>query len=493
MKNKILLFVFLMGCTLYATAQNYSLRIYSGNNETPTNQWSTANISSITLNGGVATFTVNGSSITKNFSEIDYITFYNNGSTPTTYYTVTVQASPSNGGTVTGGGSFQSGSTTVISATANSGYHFKQWNDGITDATRTITVTGNTSYTAYFEADVYYLVQALSGNTTMGTTSGTGNYLAGSTATISASANTGYHFTQWNDGNTSATRSFTVTSNVTYTAYFEANGSTDTYYTITVQPNNSTMGVTHGGGQYLAGTQATISAVANNGYHFVRWQDNNTDAERTVTVSSNATYTAYFEADVYYTLTVNSANTSMGTATGGGQFLANTSTPISASANPGYHFVRWNDNATDATRNIVVTSDITYTAYFAIDDSGSQDSIETHDTTVVDTESGIHITWNNGSAPTIVNGYSDQGLTIEAIDENVTVYAATGLDDLTYVLDGTSVDGNLVINTDKSLVLYMDGLHLHSATGPAIRVVDDHRHQHHRHRTQSRFAESGQI
>ena len=88
----------------------------------------------------------------------------------------------------------------------------------------------------------------------------------------------------------------------------------------------------HGGGQYLAGTQATISAVANNGYHFVRWQDNNTDAERTVTVSSNATYTAYFEADVYYTLTVNSANTSMGTATGGGQFLANTSTPISASA-----------------------------------------------------------------------------------------------------------------------------------------------------------------
>ena len=67
-----------MGCTLYATAQNYSLRIYSGNNETPTNQWSTANISSITHNGGVATFTVNGSSITKNFSEIDYITFYSN-------------------------------------------------------------------------------------------------------------------------------------------------------------------------------------------------------------------------------------------------------------------------------------------------------------------------------------------------------------------------------------------------------------------------------
>ena len=474
MKNKILLLVFLMGCTFFATAQNYSLRVHK--NGDVSYQKNTSEISSITLQDGVATFTLANGTLTKNFSDIDSITFYNNnGGTQTTYYTVTVLANPTSGGTVTGSGTFPSGSTTVISATANSGYHFVQWNDGNTEAIRTITVTSSVTYTATFEADVYYQVTALSANSTMGTTTGTGQYLSGSTATISASANTGYHFTQWNDGNTSATRSFTVTSNVTYTAYFEANGSTDTYYTLTVQPNNSTMGVTHGGGQYLAGTQATISAVANNGYHFVRWQDNNTDAERTVTVNSNATYTAYFEADVYYTLTVTSANSTMGTATGGGSFLANTTTPISATANPGYHFVRWNDDNTSATRNVTVTSDATYTAYFAIDDSGDPDPTDQHDTTAVDPESGIHITWNNGGSPTIVNGYASQGLEITASGENVTVNAATGLDDLTYVLDGTSVDGNLIINTDKSLILYMQGLHLHSATGPAIRVVDDHR------------------
>ena len=108
-------------------------------------------------------------------------------------------------------------------------------------------------------------------------------------------------------------------------------------------------------------------------------------------------------------------------------------------------------------------------------DIDDPDTIPTHDTTTVDPVNGIHITWNNGAAPTIVNGYADQGLSITANGENVTVNAATGLDDLTYVLDGRSVDGSLVINTDKSLILYLDGLHLHSATGPAIRVVDDHR------------------
>lgn len=108
-------------------------------------------------------------------------------------------------------------------------------------------------------------------------------------------------------------------------------------------------------------------------------------------------------------------------------------------------------------------------------DPTDPDTIPSHDTTTVDPVSGIHITWNNGAAPSIVNGYASQGLEITANGENVTVNAATGLDDLTYVLDGRSVDGNLIINTDKSLILYMQGLHLHSATGSAIRVVDDHR------------------
>ena len=45
------------------------------------------------------------------------------------------------------------------------------------------------------------------------------------------------------------------------------------------------------------GTQAIITATPNDGYKFVKWSDDNTSATRTITVTSNATYTAIFELD----------------------------------------------------------------------------------------------------------------------------------------------------------------------------------------------------
>lgn len=68
-------------------------------------------------------------------------------------------------------------------------------------------------------------------------------------------------------------------------------------YTITATSGNPTMGTVTGGGSYADGATATLTAMPNSGYHFVRWQDNNTQNPRTITVTANATYTAYFEAD----------------------------------------------------------------------------------------------------------------------------------------------------------------------------------------------------
>ena len=66
--------------------------------------------------------------------------------------TIFVEASPSDGGTVTGGGRYDEGATVQISATANTGYQFLRWSDGDTNTTRTITV-GNApeTYTAIFD------------------------------------------------------------------------------------------------------------------------------------------------------------------------------------------------------------------------------------------------------------------------------------------------------------------------------------------------------
>ena len=58
------------------------------------------------------------------------------------------------GGSVSGGGTYDTGSSVDITATPDSGYTFTSWSDGSTDATRTVTVSSATSLTASFSAVV---------------------------------------------------------------------------------------------------------------------------------------------------------------------------------------------------------------------------------------------------------------------------------------------------------------------------------------------------
>ena len=159
-------------------------------------------------------------------------------------------------------------------------------------------ITINTS-TPNPPSPTQYTLTVVSNNDAWGTVSGGGTYNQGATVTIRATANSGYHFVQWNDGNTQNPRTVTVNANATYVATFEANSpNPPTQYTLTVLSNNDAYGTVSGGGTYNEGAVVTISAVANNGYHFVRWNDGSTQNPRTVTVTANATYVATFEANV---------------------------------------------------------------------------------------------------------------------------------------------------------------------------------------------------
>ena len=188
-------------------------------------------------------------------------------------------------------------SVITLNAIANNGYRFVHWQDGNTENPRTITVTGNATYIAYFEANPitsYYTISVLSSDLNMGSAAGSGVYAAGSTATISATANEGYHFVQWQDGNIMNPRTITVTADAEYIAYFAADVANE--YTITVMSQNSWWGFTTGSGTFSYGTATTITAEPYEGYYFVQWNDGNTQRIRTIIVTGNATYTAYFES-----------------------------------------------------------------------------------------------------------------------------------------------------------------------------------------------------
>ena len=84
------------------------------------------------------------------------IYFYKASSTTQSYH-ITATANPTAGGTLTGGGYFQSGETCTVTATANYGYIFANWTENgevvSTDETYTFTVTGNRSLVANFTDD----------------------------------------------------------------------------------------------------------------------------------------------------------------------------------------------------------------------------------------------------------------------------------------------------------------------------------------------------
>ena len=76
-----------------------------------------------------------------------------------------------------------------------------------------------------------YTVTVSSANTSMGTVSGGGEYEEGTTATVTATPKSGYKFTKWSDGTTKNPYTFTVTKNVTLTAYFEKESSSSSAIT----------------------------------------------------------------------------------------------------------------------------------------------------------------------------------------------------------------------------------------------------------------------
>lgn len=76
-----------------------------------------------------------------------------------TKYTITVNANNATMGTVTGGGEYEEGATATLTATANAGFVFVNWEDGSTNNPRIVTVTGDATYTANFAIQTGVKVQ----------------------------------------------------------------------------------------------------------------------------------------------------------------------------------------------------------------------------------------------------------------------------------------------------------------------------------------------
>lgn len=66
-------------------------------------------------------------------------------------------------------------------------------------------------------------------------------------------------------------------------------------FTVSVESLNPDMGTVSGGGTYDSLASVTIEAIACDGYRFVKWNDENNKAKRSINVVGNQIYIAVFE------------------------------------------------------------------------------------------------------------------------------------------------------------------------------------------------------
>ena len=116
---------------------------------------------------------------------------------------------------------------------------------------------------------------------------------------------------------------------------------------------------------YPDSSYQTITAVPAHGYLFSHWNDSVTDNPRTVFVTQDTAFTAFFRPAPLHTVTVRPNDDALGYTTGDSTYYENDPAVIKAvPLADSIRFLHWNDSVTDNPRTIVVMQDTAFTAYF---------------------------------------------------------------------------------------------------------------------------------
>lgn len=275
-------------------------------------------------------------------------------------YTINVSANPNNGGTVSGGGTYNEGTSCTVRATPNTGYTFTNWTENgnvvSTSLRYTFTVTGNRTLVAQFQPQ-YYTIGTSANPANGGTITGGGTFQYGESCTVGAGPSDGYTFINWtSNGSIVSTEqfyTFTVTCSLDLVANFQIQT-----FTISLSANPANAGSVSGAGTYSYGTSCTVTATPYQRYLFANWTENgtvvSTDQSYTFTVTTNRTLVANFEIPmVEITTEVNPEEA--GSVIGAGTYHYGDEVTLTIVRNEDWSFQNWTENGD------VVSEEMTYT------------------------------------------------------------------------------------------------------------------------------------
>ncbi|MEJ7694819.1 ice-binding family protein [Daejeonella sp.] len=315
-----------------------------------------------TVNGTVVStsasyqFTVNGNiALVANFAPV-----------PIGKFSVSLSSLPAAGGTTTGAGSYDPGTSVTATARANPGFTFVEWTEnGVRVSTSTsiqFFITADRTFVANFRAiPASQFAVVLSSNPAAGgTTNGEGAFSSGSSVTVTAAANVGYTFTSWTDQgsgtvlSTSPSYTFVLSSNRSLVANFTLNT-----YTLTVTATNGTVAKTPDQPRYNHGTNVQLTATPATGFVFSSWSGDASGSANplTVNMNGNKNITANFTAIPVntFTLTVIANNGSVTKNPNQATYNSGSTVQLTATPNSGFNFSSWSGDATGSANPLTVT------------------------------------------------------------------------------------------------------------------------------------------
>jgi hypothetical protein len=272
-------------------------------------------------------------------------------------------SNPVSGGTTSGSGNYATGSSVTVVANPNSGYTFTNWTEGSnivsTNASYTFNIGSATNLVANFSL-ISYNVSTSSSPVAGGTTSGSGNFTAGSNVTVVATPNSGYTFTNWTQGSNIVSTNASYTFNIGTATNLVANFSLVSY-NVSTSSSPVAGGTTSGSGNYTTGSTVTVVASPNASYSFINWTSGSniisTNASYTFTIGSTTSLVANFSL-VSYHVGTSASPVAGGTTSGSGNYVPGSNVTVVATPNIGYVFSNWTDGGTIVSTNASYTFNI---------------------------------------------------------------------------------------------------------------------------------------
>jgi hypothetical protein len=397
---------------------------------------------------------------------------------PPTQYQLTINSDPISGVDFTVDGSphttswsdsLDEGSYTVVMPSVwtvgEDSYNFDHWEDASTTPTRIVSLTADTTITAYYVyvpathsltvnsdpiSGVDFTVDGAPHTTPWSDTLGEGSY------TVVMPSSWGlYDFVEWEDASTNPTRIVSLTADKTVTAYYvkrqwtlsvDSDPISGVDFTVDGSPHTTSWSDTLDEGSYTV-VMPSVWTVGEDSYNFDHWEDMSTDPTRIISLTADKTVTAYYvlSPPVQYDLTIEvvgsgTTNPPPGVYT---DIDEGTDVVVDALPDPGWMLDHWELDGFDvgdaSSYTVIMDADHVLTAIFVeiggdvtpptitINEPVAKDYLHsetiTLDFNAVDTESGVASISATLNGMAVENGDSIMLFTLSLGQHTLTVTA----------------------------------------------------------------------